>query len=68
MTDTSGNIVLQLQRRPVLANKPRAGVSRRLVDSRWISASTGATSMFSELVRAISNKAAKNDKPKRKRL
>ena len=51
-----------------LARPKRAGVSRRLVDGRWISASAGATSIFSELVRAISAKAtAKNDKPKRNR-
>jgi len=45
----------------------RAGVSRRLVDGKWISAGIGATSIFSELLRAISAKAAKNDKPRKER-
>jgi hypothetical protein len=45
----------------------RAGISRRLVDGKWMSASAGATSIFSELVRAISAKAAKNDKPRKER-
>jgi hypothetical protein len=56
-----------MKRRPSLVAKThRRCVSRRLVAGKWIDASAGSTSIFSELVRAISAKAAaKNDKPKR---
>jgi hypothetical protein len=51
------------ERRPV----KRAGTSRRLVAGKWVSAAAdvGQTTLFSELVTAIAEKAAKNDKPKR---